>query len=77
MNHPIYSSDFWEQNNRCGRSAFHIWLCPKGYRRYYLKDPHWWTIDDVEEQNLKVVVKDNEVQSYNFRKGSTEKITKE
>jgi outer membrane lipoprotein-sorting protein len=45
--------------------------------RYYFRNPHWWTIDDVQEQNLKVVVKDNEVQSYNFTKGSTEKITKE
>jgi outer membrane lipoprotein-sorting protein len=45
--------------------------------RYYYKDPHWWTTDDIEEQNLKIVVKDNEVQSYNYRKGTTEKITKE
>ena len=45
--------------------------------RYYYMNPHWWTINDVEEQNLKVMVKDSEVQSYNYRKSSTEKITKE
>ena len=45
--------------------------------RYYYKNPHWWTIDDLEEQNLKVVVKDSEVQSYSYRKSSTEQVTKE
>jgi len=45
--------------------------------RYYYMNPHWWTINDVEEQNLKVMVKDREVQGYNFKKSSTEKITKE
>ena len=45
--------------------------------RYYYMNPHWWTIDDLVEQNLKVRVKDNEVQSYSYRKSSTEKVTKE
>jgi len=45
--------------------------------RYYYMNPHWWTINDVEEQNLKVMVKDNEVQSYNYKKTSSEKLTKE
>ena len=46
------------------------------YRYYYL-NPHWWTTDDMEEQNLKVRVKDDQVQSYVYRRASTEKITKE
>jgi len=45
--------------------------------RYYYKNPHWWTTDDVEEQTLKIMVKDQAVQSYSYRKSSTEKITKE
>jgi hypothetical protein len=44
---------------------------------YYYKNPHWWTVDDVEEQNLKVMVKDNEVQGYNYRRAATEKLLKE
>ena len=35
--------------------------------RYYYKNPHWWTIDEVEEQNLKIMVKDDAVQSYNYK----------
>jgi hypothetical protein len=45
--------------------------------RYYYKNPHWWTTDDVEEQTLKVMIKDMAVQSYSYRKATTEKITKE
>ena len=45
--------------------------------RYYYMNPHWWTIDDVEEQNLKVVVKDSEVQRYNYNKSFTGRHTKE
>jgi hypothetical protein len=44
--------------------------------RYYYMNPHWWTIDDVEEQNLKVMVKDSEVQSYSYQKSSAERISK-
>jgi len=35
--------------------------------RYYYKNPHWWTTDEVEEQNLKVIVKDDEVQGFNYK----------
>jgi hypothetical protein len=45
--------------------------------RYYYMNPHWWTTNDVQEQNLKVMVKDQAVQGYSYRKSSTEKITKE
>ena len=45
--------------------------------RYYYNNRHWWTTDDVEEQNLKITLKDNEVQNYNYRKTSKEKIDKE
>jgi hypothetical protein len=45
--------------------------------RYYYMNPHWWTTNDVEEQNLKVMVKDQAVQGYSYRKSSTEKLTKE
>lgn len=45
--------------------------------RYYYKNPHWWTVDDVEEQNLKVMVKGNAVQGYSYRRAATEKVTKE
>ena len=41
--------------------------------RYYYMNPHWWTANDVEEQNLKVMVKDKAVQGYSYRKSSTEK----
>ena len=45
--------------------------------RYYYVNRHWWTTNDVEEQNLKINLKDNEVQSYSYRKASTEKLIKE
>ena len=38
--------------------------------RYYYKNPHWWTVDEVEEQNLKIMVKDGAVQSYNYKTSS-------
>ena len=45
--------------------------------RYYYKNPHWWTTDEVEEQNLKIVVKGDEVQSYNYKKTGKEELLKE
>jgi len=40
--------------------------------RYYYKNPHWWTIDEVEQQSLKIIVKDDAVQSYNYKASITD-----
>lgn len=40
--------------------------------RYYYKNPHWWTIDDVEEQNLKIIVKDDAVQGFDYKASSNQ-----
>ena len=39
--------------------------------RYYYKNPHWWRVDDVQEQNLKIIVKDDMVQSFNYKTSDT------
>jgi len=40
--------------------------------RYYYKNPHWWTVDDMAEQNLKIIVKDDMVQSYTYKSSTNE-----
>ncbi len=34
---------------------------------YELKNPHWWTVDQVQKQRLEVVLKDGVVQKYKLR----------
>ncbi len=34
---------------------------------YYLKKPHWWTVDEVERQDMEVVFINNRVDSFKFK----------
>ncbi len=34
---------------------------------YYLKKPHWWTVDEVETQDMEVLFKNNRVESFKYK----------
>ncbi len=34
---------------------------------YYYKNPHWWTTDEMERQDLEIVLKNDKVESFNFK----------
>ncbi len=42
---------------------------------YYLKKPHWWTVDQVETQDLEVVFINNRVDSFKFKGTGASDVT--
>ena len=41
---------------------------------YYYKNPHWWTTDDLEKQDLEIVLKNDRVESFNFKGTGMESV---
>lgn len=44
---------------------------------YELKNPHWWTVDEVSKQRLEVVLKDGVVQKYKLRTEGKEAVLRQ
>ena len=44
------------------------------YRR---ENPHWWTVDKIDQQKLEIVIKDGVVQTYKFREEGKEVVLKQ
>lgn len=44
---------------------------------YEIKNPHWWTVDEVNKQRLEVVLKDGVVQKYKLRTEGKEVVLKQ
>lgn len=44
------------------------------YHYYYMK-PHWWTTNEVEEQDLEIILKDDQVQSFKYKGAETDPVT--
>ena len=42
---------------------------------YYYNNPHWWTIDETEKQDLDVVFKNGKLDRYNLKEALLEGIT--
>ena len=54
---------------------------PSGEENYiYLykrENPHWWTVDKIDQQKLEIVIKDGFVQTYKFREEGKEVVLKQ
>jgi hypothetical protein len=44
-----------------------------GYH-YYFKNPHWWTTNETERQDLAIVLKNDRVESFNFKGTSMDPV---
>jgi hypothetical protein len=34
---------------------------------YYFKKPHWWTVDEVERQDMEILLKNDRVDSFKYK----------
>ncbi len=41
---------------------------------YYYNNPHWWTTNETERQDLKIVMKNDRVESFNFKETGQEPV---
>ncbi len=42
---------------------------------YYYKNPHWWTYDEEDRQDLEVLFKDNRVESFKYKGNGENDVT--
>ncbi len=42
---------------------------------YYFKKPHWWTVDEVEKQDMEILLKNDRVENFKFKGTGANDIT--